>query len=195
VDRNAAGSTRVPPSGTVQADHSFQRGLRAALEGCPVLAGLPPAAHFPQEPGPGQPPVPGDCLLRDIQHLCCFCDGQPSKEAQLYDPTFSFINFSDYTISGSPIGNNSVVRVNSKDGSVSVSIVTYGSGSARKQAGSYLVFNRYGDRYFLSEIWNASVNVGRQLARSPAEREFAPAPPALAASGRHSQELVVLRVR
>ena len=101
----------------------------------------------------------------------------------------------DYTISGSPIGNNSVIRVSNKDGSVSVSIATYGSGSAKKQAGSYLVFNRYGERYFLSEIWNASVGVGRKLARSQAEREFALGTPPLAASGSHSPELVVLRVR
>jgi hypothetical protein len=101
----------------------------------------------------------------------------------------------DYTISGSPIGNNSVIRIGNRDGSVTVNIITHGAGSARKQAGSYLVFSRYGQHYFLSEVWNASVNVGRQLTRSRAEREFALAPPALVARGGQSPEYVVLRVR
>jgi hypothetical protein len=36
-----------------------------------------------------------------------------------------------------------------------------------------LVFNRYGDRYFLSEIWTAGDTSGRTLLVSKVERELA----------------------
>lgn len=39
--------------------------------------------------------------------------------------------------------------------------------------GSRLIFNRYGDAYFLSEAWQAGVDTGRQLLRSKLEREVA----------------------
>jgi hypothetical protein len=38
---------------------------------------------------------------------------------------------------------------------------------------SKLVFHRYGDRYFLSQVWTAGSNQGRELARSPREAEIA----------------------
>jgi len=45
----------------------------------------------------------------------------------------------------------------------------------KKQA--RLVFHRYGDRYFLAEVWNGVDNIGRQLLKSEderaVEREFA----------------------
>jgi len=36
-----------------------------------------------------------------------------------------------------------------------------------------LVFHRYGDQYFLSQVWPASASTGRELARSLSERELA----------------------
>jgi hypothetical protein len=36
-----------------------------------------------------------------------------------------------------------------------------------------LVFHRYGDQYFLSQVWPASAGTGRELARSRSERELA----------------------
>ena len=41
----------------------------------------------------------------------------------------------------------------------------------KKQGKPTLVFNRYGDKYFLSQIWHGENGVGRQLKKSPAERE------------------------
>lgn len=38
---------------------------------------------------------------------------------------------------------------------------------------SKMVFHRYGDTYFLSEVWVAGNSIGRALPRSPAERELA----------------------
>jgi hypothetical protein len=36
-----------------------------------------------------------------------------------------------------------------------------------------LVFNRYGDRYFLTQVWPAATDQGRQLHTSKAEQELA----------------------
>ena len=36
-----------------------------------------------------------------------------------------------------------------------------------------LVFNRYGDQYFLSKIWAPSSDTGRELPKSRLEREVA----------------------
>jgi hypothetical protein len=38
---------------------------------------------------------------------------------------------------------------------------------------SKLVFNRYGDRYFLSQIWTEGNNQGRQVPKSAREKEMA----------------------
>jgi hypothetical protein len=37
---------------------------------------------------------------------------------------------------------------------------------------SKMVFHRYGDTYFLEEVWVASASIGRVLFRSPAERKM-----------------------
>jgi hypothetical protein len=39
--------------------------------------------------------------------------------------------------------------------------------------GSKLVFNRYGNTYFLSQVWNAGIQRGYRLPKSKAEREMA----------------------
>jgi hypothetical protein len=49
---------------------------------------------------------------------------------------------------------------------------------------SKLIFNRYGDRYFLSEIWIAGRAYGHRLSRSKVERE-------LAVAQRGSQQIVL----
>ena len=36
-----------------------------------------------------------------------------------------------------------------------------------------LVFHRYGDTYFLAEVWNGNSDIGRQLVKSKAEKEIA----------------------
>jgi hypothetical protein len=41
------------------------------------------------------------------------------------------------------------------------------------QTASKMIFNRYGDRYFLSEVWTAGYSRGRQLLKSAREMELA----------------------
>lgn len=38
--------------------------------------------------------------------------------------------------------------------------------------GSKLVFHRYGDTYFLAEVWSGDNNIGKELAKSKAEKEI-----------------------
>jgi len=51
--------------------------------------------------------------------------------------------------------------------------------------GSKLVFHRYGDTYFLAAVWITGNTTGRELFRSPAERELA----------RHKAEVELADVR
>ena len=44
--------------------------------------------------------------------------------------------------------------------------------SARDQKVSKLVFHRYGDRYFLAEIWSRGTSTGRQFPPTSLEREL-----------------------
>lgn len=46
------------------------------------------------------------------------------------------------------------------------------SGMRSKSDGSKLVFHRYGDTYFLSSVWMTGNTFGKELFRSPPEREF-----------------------
>ena len=41
------------------------------------------------------------------------------------------------------------------------------------QAESKLIFNRYGNKYFLSQIWTAGSKSGRELPKSQRETELA----------------------
>jgi hypothetical protein len=64
-----------------------------------------------------------------------------------------------------------VVLIQSNDSTSNMNLLIAHSAEDRKMDGvAVLRFNRYGDRYFLSEIWTGS-DVGRQLPRSRAEKE------------------------
>ena len=72
--------------------------------------------------------------------------------------------------------SNSALSIRSADGKTTVLVnapLTLGARESR--AGERLVFNKYGDQYFLSQVW-LSVESGRQLFTSGAEtrtaREF-----------------------
>jgi hypothetical protein len=55
-----------------------------------------------------------------------------------------------------------------------------------------LVFHRYADSYFLTEVWNGDGKIGRQLLRSKAEKELASAK----VNGNHvSSEVAEVRPR
>jgi hypothetical protein len=67
---------------------------------------------------------------------------------------------------------NTVILVSRKDSTVSAFMNTNAAVSVEPQSQSKLIFNRYGDRYFLSQIWTEGNSQGRQLLKSPREKEM-----------------------
>ena len=66
-----------------------------------------------------------------------------------------------------------MLLLSSTDGGAPVYILTTNVRVNTRQSGSKLVFQQYGDRYFLSQVWEAGDNEGRQLFKSRGERATA----------------------
>jgi len=69
--------------------------------------------------------------------------------------------------------NPETLLIQSKDGSSSAVSITFGATSSKIQDTGKLVFNRYGDQYFLSKVWRPGVSTGRELPKSRSEVEMA----------------------
>jgi hypothetical protein len=66
-----------------------------------------------------------------------------------------------------------MVRLVSSKGSSAAICFTHGVQSIHPSNTSKLIFNRYGDHYFLAQVWSQGNNLGRLLPPSKAEREIA----------------------
>ena len=66
-----------------------------------------------------------------------------------------------------------IVQIRSTDGHSSISRLTIPVFAVNPMSKGSLVFHRYGDEYFLSEIWPAGGQTGRELPKSRVERELA----------------------
>lgn len=66
------------------------------------------------------------------------------------------------------IGPN-VVRVRATDTSQSVVLLSNGVGRKTRKTQPKLVFNRYGDQYFLSQVWTPTSEAGLQLHKTKRE--------------------------
>ena len=84
-----------------------------------------------------------------------------------------------------------LMRVQSQDHSESIFVIT-GPAQARKM-GNRLVFNRYGDQYFLSTIWRTG-DPGRAIRMSRSERKLVQATSALDKSAPAPQIVSVMFV-
>jgi hypothetical protein len=89
---------------------------------------------------------------------------------------------------GDVSAGSAVLLIRSVDGRSAVMIITHGTGSASRAEGK-LVFNRYGNRYFLSQVFSPGSSMGRELPKSKLEREIASNPQ------RPTTEYVALRLR
>ncbi len=78
----------------------------------------------------------------------------------------------EYSVRASGAGNT-LILIDRKDTSVSALIITHAVVSRDMQTESKLVFNRYGDRYFLSQVWSEGNSQGRQLLKTAREKEVA----------------------
>ena len=64
-----------------------------------------------------------------------------------------------------------VLLIQRTDQSVAACVISQAAQADTKESQSKLVFHRYGDRYFLAEVWRAGELRGRQLPRSAMEKE------------------------
>ena len=69
--------------------------------------------------------------------------------------------------------HQTATQIQSTDARSSAIVLTTGMQAGKISNLGKLVFNRYGDQYFLSKIWAASSDSGRQLPKSRLEREVA----------------------
>jgi hypothetical protein len=68
---------------------------------------------------------------------------------------------------------HALILISRKDSTASAFIITNAVVSANVQTESKLVFNRYGNRYFLSQVWSEGNAQGRQLLKTASEKEIA----------------------
>jgi len=66
-----------------------------------------------------------------------------------------------------------IIRVRSADTSQSVAILTNGGGRMTRDTKPKLVFNRYGDQYFLSQVWAPDTYAARELPKTKRELQEA----------------------
>ncbi|HYL36503.1 MAG TPA: hypothetical protein VEV17_11365 [Bryobacteraceae bacterium] len=71
-----------------------------------------------------------------------------------------------------PSANSDFVVIRSADRKESFAVMATSVNSADYARTGKLVFHRYGDRYFLSEIWSRGSDAGRKLRGTPREREL-----------------------
>jgi hypothetical protein len=69
--------------------------------------------------------------------------------------------------------NSAVLLIHCWDARLATFVVTNPAQAKELQSQSKLVFTRYKDRYFLSQVWKAGSIRGRQLRKSQAEKEIA----------------------
>jgi hypothetical protein len=99
----------------------------------------------------------------------------------------------EYAISPGNDTNKDILWIKKTDSRATANMVTFGQNIKRQQAGPYLVFNRYGNQYFLSQVWTKFDQLGRQAAQSAQEKELIQAAKSKMDSA--GQDVVLLRTR
>jgi len=69
--------------------------------------------------------------------------------------------------------NSAVLLIRCADPGAAAMVITNAAQANELQSQSKLVFNRYDNHYFLSHVWTAGSIRGRQLSKSPREKELA----------------------
>lgn len=79
----------------------------------------------------------------------------------------------EYDISSAGFGTEKTLLLRNSDGKTLRMIIVNPVQANRPSSQTKLVFRRYGDRYFLSQIWVEGWDIGRELPRSAREAEMA----------------------
>jgi hypothetical protein len=69
--------------------------------------------------------------------------------------------------------DSKILLLQARDGSASVMVISNATENLKPADKSRLVFNQYGNRYFLSQIWVAGETRGHQLPKTSREKELA----------------------
>ena len=85
------------------------------------------------------------------------------------DKTFQAGEYS--ILRAQPSAGDTILRISSKDGHTNINRWTIPVIRLTSQDKATLVFHRYGDEYFLAQIWPAGANTGRLLPKSRGERD------------------------
>ena len=88
-----------------------------------------------------------------------------------------------------------LLLIQSVDRHVSQTFGTVFTKASKRRDQSSLVFNRYGDQYFLSTIWRAGDDTGQELKKSYAEEQLIRANRLLAGSASERQTLSIVAHR
>ena len=76
-----------------------------------------------------------------------------------------------YTVTGG--GSSSTLVLRNASSKNNVFVMTYAVEGSEAKGGHQLVFHRYGNQYFLSQVFGSADAAGRQLIESRTERELA----------------------
>jgi hypothetical protein len=69
--------------------------------------------------------------------------------------------------------NGAVLLIRCAEPTASALVVTMPAGGGNQRTESKLIFHRYGNTYFLSQVWSAGSSSGRQLRKTAREKEAA----------------------
>jgi hypothetical protein len=72
-----------------------------------------------------------------------------------------------------PQSDKAALAIKSADGRLSKIVLTTPVQAAETAERAKLVFNRYGDQYFLAQVWTPADNTGLELPKSRSERTLA----------------------
>ncbi|HEX8843955.1 MAG TPA: hypothetical protein VF791_04900 [Pyrinomonadaceae bacterium] len=76
----------------------------------------------------------------------------------------------EYTVGKASTQDDSVISIRSNEGSQSAVRLTNNVQANAPKKRALLIFNRYGNTYFLAQIWTAGSTEGREMLKSKAER-------------------------
>ena len=94
-----------------------------------------------------------------------------------------------YILKQSSSDKPEILSIDRRDGRRGEFVLTSSIRAGAVQPESKLVFHRYGDRYFLSQVWEAGDDEGRELPKSRRERALERE---LAKNGSKSQTVAVI---
>ncbi|SRR6266852_8253262 len=110
------------------------------------------------------------CLVAALSSICLMAQG-PIQVTVPFDFTIGSKSFpsGDYVVRSGMA--HTVLAIQSVDGQSAAMTLTTPLYGRNESGGARLIFNRYGDRYFLSQVW-ANGSEGRELSRSTSEKEL-----------------------